>query len=91
MMIDVHIADGRTVFRFRNRSQFIDLLGRDLGQLGSNRAVDAWVRWHPEEDFVPSRIVSIRKHSVSFTREVTGEERQEFEAKFPSSEPAIRK
>jgi uncharacterized protein (UPF0264 family) len=26
MMIDVHIADGRTTFRFKSRGQFIDLV-----------------------------------------------------------------
>lgn len=83
MMIDVHMTDGRTVFRVKSRGNFIDLIGRKVSELDSNRAISCWVRWHPQDDFVPCRIMSVRSNSVSFTREIVGEERQEFDAKFP--------
>lgn len=83
MMIDVHLADGRTIFRLKKRGHFIDLIGRDLTALDSTSAQSCWVRWYPEEEFVPCRIMSVRKQSVAFTREIVGEERQEFDRKFP--------
>lgn len=86
MIVDVHMADGRTVFRFKSRSQFIDLLSRDLDALDEAKAVACWVRWHPQDDFLPCRIMSVRKHSVSFTRAVVGDEKAAFDAQFPPPE-----
>ena len=81
-MIDVHMADGRTVFRLRSRERFINLLNVDLTALDESRALFCWVRWHPDEEFVPTHILSIRKASVAFTRRISGEERVKFEALF---------
>jgi hypothetical protein len=86
MMVDVHMADGRTVFRFKSRSQFIDLLSRNLDALDEAKAVACWVRWHPQDEFMFCRIMSVRKHSVAFTRAVTGEERDAFDVQFPPPE-----
>lgn len=89
MMIDAHIADGRTTFRFKSRGQFIDLIGRNLGKFGefdTVQGVKCWVRWHREDDFVPCKLHSIRAGSVAFTRAVEGQERADFETRFPSPE-----
>jgi len=86
MMIDAHIADGRTVFRFKTRGNMISLINRNLAELESEGAVKCWVRWHPGDDFVPCRVMSLRGNSVSFTREVVGEERQAFDEQYPPPE-----
>lgn len=87
MMIDVHMADGRTTFRFKSRGQFIDLISRNLSKLDENRAVACWVRWHAEEEFIPCRIMSVRANSVAYTQAVFGDERDAFDTQFP---PPIR-
>jgi len=86
MMIDVHMADGRTIFRFKTRGHLVDLVGRKLDELDGTRAVACWVSWHPGDEFVPCRILSIRRNSVSFTREVVGAEREAFDLAFPPPE-----
>lgn len=80
MMVDVHIKDGRTVFRFRKRGLLIDLCNRDPLKLDETQTLACWVRWNPGDDFVPCRLANVNKNSIAFTREVIASEREEFEA-----------
>jgi hypothetical protein len=80
MMIDVHMKDGHTVFRLRKRGMLVDLVQRDPTKIEADQGLACWVRWHPENEFVPCRMMNINKSSIAFTREVAGVERAEFEA-----------
>ena len=80
MMIDVHMKDGRTVFRLRKRGLLVDLIKRKVVEVEEQQSLSCWVRWHTEGEFEPIRLTTINSNSIAFTREVSGEERAEFEA-----------
>lgn len=78
-MVDAHMKDGRTVFRFSKRGKLIDLCKRDPFKLDEDQSLACWVRWNPGDDFVHCRLTNVNKSSIAFTREIFGEERAEFE------------
>lgn len=78
MMVDVHLCDGRTTFRFMSRGKAVHLFKRDPAELGEEDSVRVWVRWHPQSDWEPTRLQYVRRHSVSFVVQVDPAERAAF-------------
>lgn len=90
-MVDVSLADGRTVLRFRSRGQFIALLRRKPEGIDEERHVRCWALWHrDQEDFEPAVMSYIRANSVAFVRVIEGAERERFEEAFPEARPRER-
>jgi hypothetical protein len=92
MMVDVHLADGRTTFRFARRGQMVTLMCRkpqELGEGDGTGSVWAWVRWHPENPFEPIRLQQLRPASVAFVRQVLPDERDEFLASLPEDQRPV--
>lgn len=85
-MIDVEIADGRTIFRFRTRGDFIKLIQRKPDKIDEERHVRCWaIRHRDQEDFEPARLSYLRANSVAVVRIVEPEDRQAFEERFPDA------
>ena len=80
MMIDVHMKDGRTVFRFAKRGKMIELCKRDPLKIDEEESLACWVRWNPGDDFQPCRLNYVNKHSIAFTSVVPGYEQEAFQA-----------
>ena len=87
MMIDVHLADGRTVFRFVARARLMRLVNRDPATIDEQRAERCWALWHPNQpEWEPVRVQYVRKHSISFIRHVEPTERDQFLSKYAPAE-----
>jgi hypothetical protein len=88
-MVDVEIADGRTIFRFRTRGDFIKLIQRKPEKIDEERHVRCWaIRHRDQEGFEPARLSYLRANSVALVRVVEPEERQAFEEQY--LEDAVR-
>jgi hypothetical protein len=66
MMIDVHLADGRTVMRFASRGQMIALIKRDPAQIDETAAERCWVDRGQGEGFKRARVQYLRKFQIGW-------------------------
>lgn len=90
-MIDVAMADGRTVFRFRTRGQFIALIKRKPEAIDEERHVHGWARWQREDEtFEATTLSYLRQNSVAYIRVLDRAERDAFEQEFPDARPRER-
>lgn len=63
MIVNVHMADGKTVFQFPSRKSLRKALGHEPGDEGWERA---FMRTNLTSGWIPVRTPYIRKHSVAF-------------------------
>lgn len=94
MMIDCHLTDGRTVFRAMSRGSMIKLFSNaekaDKMDDDDASVSTVWVRWHPQSPWERIRLLTLKKHSVAFTRKIEAPERDEFIASLPEEERPAR-
>jgi hypothetical protein len=63
VIVNVHMADGKTVFQFPSRKSLQRALGHEPGDEGNEQA---FIRTNVTDGWVPVRAAYIRKHSVAF-------------------------
>lgn len=90
-MVDVHMTDGRTVFRAMSRGTMVKLFRKDLEEFDEGRAESVWVMWHPQAEWELLRVHYMKKHSVAWVREVPPKERDEFLLSRPAGEPGTKR
>lgn len=68
MIVNVHMADCRTVFQFASRADLRQALKRDLGEDGAEqqRTVQAFVQWQPGDLWTRLRVVKVRQGSIMY-------------------------
>jgi len=71
VIVNVHMADGRTVFQFAARNDLRKVL---RSEADTEEPVLAWVRWNPEEaEWTYLRACHIRKQAIAFVVDAVGE------------------
>lgn len=87
MIVNVHMADCRTVFQLASRADLRVALKRDLADDGAEqqRVVQGFVKWQPDDpSWMRLRVVKIRQGSIMFV--VNAEDVAQSHADLPARE-----
>lgn len=90
MLVDLHMKDGRTVFRFMTRGRAVVAMTRKPLDMATEGGLSCWVQWHQgTEGWIPYSVVYINPSSVSYVVAVSNEDRDAFLAEYrPAREKA---
>lgn len=78
MMIEIHMTHDSATFRLLGRGQLVKLAKREVETLDENDAVRCWVKWHPENEWEPLRLLTVRKASIAYTVALSDAVKQAF-------------
>lgn len=71
MKIEVHIKNGRTVFRFAKRAHLLDAIQRNTEKTFEGGRIIAAVKHHPDaEEWETASVRAINPSSISFVLEI---------------------
>lgn len=95
MMVDCHMRDGRTTFRFAGRGLAVEAMKRkplELDAADDTRSIRCWVRWHVEtQDWAQTQVQYLAPNSIAFVVAVSTEERDAFLASHSERPKRLRR
>lgn len=78
MMVDVHMTDGRTIFRVTSRGPVVQLIQRDPEKLDESSTFKVWIDRGQGEGFKPARLYYLKKHSIAWVETIPGQDADAF-------------